>query len=312
VVRKHQKDFLKDGKCIIHLLAANCCLYFFYQGQFVFERTFPLPATEPGVNEDEKRSIITYEISQSLYFFSQETKSTVSEFYLLTTTGESASDLSSQLDKTVHDLSEAAVNRSNIEIEKDLGPVTSFLSDDLKPSAGMLTILPKTIKTDLAWRPIQLCGILCGIFLLAVLLAESGFLWNQTKPMLDISHSSKSLHGTPRDTIHEYSNALDYLIAGKSQYSVLDIISKIAISLPDNMRIKNVSIGLEKQTQIHLESILRIHEESRLQIVLNDMIRKFNNSFERDNLLSMNKINFKPDEASFDKNTFIVTFDFNL
>ena len=309
-VHKRQNEFFKGGKGIIHLLTTTCYLYFFNNGNFIFERSVTLP--ESVVSGEEKLGVVTYEINQSLYFFSQETKSTVSAFYLLSTTGESASEISSQLDKTVYDLSDVAVNKSNIDIEKDMGPATAFLNDDLTPSARMLTILPKKIKIELTWKPVQLTGIICGIFLLAVLLAESVFIWNQTTLIIDAAHSSESQYKTPRDMIRDYGNALEYLIAEKNRHSASDIIVKIAHSMPDNMWAKKLSIDLEKQTHVSLESILHTGDENQLQPTLNAMIKGFNTNFERDALLSMNGIAFKPDGTSTLKNTFVVSFDFNL
>ena len=85
-IKKKISDFQQGGKGIIHFSDQSCYLYFFSQGNFLFERDILLPALESA--PEERTRTLTYEINQSLYLFSQKTKSQLNEFYFLSSSKE--------------------------------------------------------------------------------------------------------------------------------------------------------------------------------------------------------------------------------
>jgi len=64
--------------CLIHALTAESHLYFYANGKFLFSRSIMLPETSEG--KKGKIDALTFEISQSLYLFSQKVKSEISRF----------------------------------------------------------------------------------------------------------------------------------------------------------------------------------------------------------------------------------------
>lgn len=138
-------NFDIGGTCLVHLLFSECFLYFFSRGRFLFSRLITLPDLKKETDEtsngltlqsEDRFNILTYEINQSLYLFSQKTKSEMGDIYMLSPDEKNnAPILSDNLGKEVVDLNLAFPEMDGLkkpdEIQTYLGPVEPFNTDDL-------------------------------------------------------------------------------------------------------------------------------------------------------------------------------------
>ena len=107
-------NFDIGGTCLVHLLSSECFLYFFSRDRFLFSRLITLPdvpkksdeaSSELTLKSEDRFNILTYEINQSLYLFSQKTKSEMGDIYMISSDEENnAQILSNNLGKEVLDL----------------------------------------------------------------------------------------------------------------------------------------------------------------------------------------------------------------
>ncbi len=109
-IRQSIPDFDKGGKGFVQLLAGIGLLYFYSEGLFLFSRSIPLPEGPSVV--DEKYASIVHEVNQSLYLFSQKTKSEIDKLYLVAGENDSRSALSAAFDRDVQDLNHILADAS--------------------------------------------------------------------------------------------------------------------------------------------------------------------------------------------------------
>ncbi|MBU0985804.1 MAG: hypothetical protein KKH68_01015, partial [Proteobacteria bacterium] len=183
-------DFDIGGTCFVHLLASECFLYFFSQGRFIFSRLITFPNARVEVEETsgglslespDRFNILTYEINQSLYLFSQKTKTEMGKIYLLSPGEDSARILSDNLGKEVVVLGAAAPafrdSQELSQISEYLGPVGPFNAVDLSPPKLYFNLTHGSLRKMLEWKPVQTIGMVLGFTLLFLLIMESFFLW---------------------------------------------------------------------------------------------------------------------------------------
>ena len=95
-------DFHEGGKGLIHPISSECFLYFFSQGHYLFSRNIAIP--DPQHGQSDIFSILTYEINQSIYLFSQKAKAEIDQLYLVSSTKGDVLELSTILGRDVKEL----------------------------------------------------------------------------------------------------------------------------------------------------------------------------------------------------------------
>ena len=321
-------DFDIGGTCFIHLLPSECFLYFFSQGRFIFSRsiTFPDFQTESAENSSDlslespnRYTMLTYEINQSLYLFSQKTKSEMGKIYLISPDRDSARILSDNLGREVTVFSAAAPGLKGLqespEISEYLGPVGPFNTVDLSPSKLYFNLTHCSLRKILEWKPVQTFGMVLGLTLVLLLAVESLFLWGWSRVNRDQMAQSRSMNGARQNQlIREYDQALDLITAATDRPSPRNVIIKIGNSLPDNTWIMDMNIETETPPGVVINGVIKASGADQLRNTLATLLKNLNRHFQGTRALSIQDIDFKIDKSQMqpEYQNFLFTLKFNL
>jgi hypothetical protein len=321
-------DFNIGGTCLVHLLSLECFLYFFFQGRLLFSRSIAIPdfQPEPAKNSSDLSfeppnhfSVLTYEINQSLYLFSQKTKSDIDNIYLLSSDIGNTQLLSDTLGREVIDFGIHVPALEGLQespgISENLGSVGSFDTVDLSPSKLHLNLTHSSLKKMLEWKPVQTVGLVVGLFLIFLLAMESLFLWKWPHASRDQMVKNGSLSGiNQKQIIRQYSEALDQILAETNCPSPRKVIINIGRSIPDNTWITDMDIETEINPAVIINGAVRVSGADQLKDTFSILLKNLNRYFQGTRSLSIQDIDFKVDKSTVEKasNNFLFTLKFNL
>lgn len=324
-VKNDIRDFSQGGKCLIHMLTHECLVYFYYQGNFLFDRVIELPEMDtekmemPGQDSLEPASftpqditnIVTYEINQSLFLFSQKTKSDIDDFYLLSSCNDEIERLRKTLDRDIEDLNKIISHDPDPDMEKSIGPLASFTPADISPSQGYLTISNKNLKNTIAWKPVKHTGIVIGVCLVILLSLESLFIykWSRLNGIDRFKPDTQS-----RQTLSEYNKALDVLIREKSHPNPKQIIEKLIMSLPDNIILNEISIEFEKNPNLDFNGTITAATPAQVRSTLSQLVTGLNTYLTGKRPVTLEQINFKslPQQLPGKEKKYLLAFSIDL
>jgi len=313
-LKRDVSDFQKGGKGLVHLFQSKSILYFFSQGRHLFSRDITLPDHQGEFSEIF--DVLTYEINQSIYLFSQKAKAEIDTFYLVSPNKEDARGLSNILGKEVKSLGTQDQRlQPSSKISQALGPVGGFNADDLAPSRGFLSISHKQLKAELEWKPIQTMGIAIGLVLLLLFGVEAFYLVQWYTP----AHSNLRETGSiaeiqPKQIIQQYNAALDLLLADARHASPREIITNIAKSLPNNILINQIAIDIENPPGVNLKGVVTAAGADQFKRALSFLIANLNKHNKGPRPVLMRDIDFRLDENKVgqEKQDYLISFRFDL
>jgi hypothetical protein len=321
-------DFDIGGTCLVHLLSLECFLYFFFQGRLLFSRSIAIPdfQPEPAKNSSELSfeppnhfSVLTYEINQSLYLFSQKTKSDIDKIYLLSSDIGNTQLLSDTLGREVIDFGIHVPALEGLQespgISEYLGSVGSFDTVDLSPSKLHLNLTHSSLKKMLEWKPVQTVGLVVGLILIFLLAMESLFLWKWPHASRDQMVKNGSLSGiNQKQIIRQYGEALDQILAETDCPSPRKVIINIGRSIPDNTWITDMDIETETNPSVTINGVARVSGADQLKDTFSILLKNLNRYFRGTRSLSIRDIDFKVDKSNVEEasNNFLFTLKFNL
>jgi len=321
-------DFDISGTCLVHLLASECFLYFFFQGRFLFSRsiTFPDIQMEPSANStnlsldsQNKFSMLTYEINQSFYLFSQKLKSDIEKIYLLSSDIENTPRLADSLGREVMDFGYVAPDLLGLQespgISEYMGPMGSFNRADLSPSKQHLNLTNISLKKMLEWKPVQTIGAIVGLILLVLLAMENLFLWEWPLATRDQMVKIRSINGAQqKELARQYSEALDLILAETDRPSPRTVIINIARSIPDNTWITDMDIEMETNPFVVLNATIRASGADQLKDTFATLLENLNRYFQGTRSLGIQDIDFKVEKSKVEHgyNNYPFTLKFYL
>lgn len=321
-------DFDIGATCFVHLLSSECLLYFFFQGRFLFSRSITFSdfqkesaenSSDLSLESPNRFSVLTYEINQSLYLFSQKTKFDMVQIYLLSSDTGNAQLLSDNLGREVIDFGAGAPDLEGLQespgISEYLGPVGSFDTVDLSPSKPHLNLTHISLKKMLEWKPVQTIGITVGLILLLLLAMESLFLWKWPWATRNQMAKNISMSGAKqKQLIQKYSEALDLVLAETNRPSPRRVIIDIGRSIPDNTWITDMDIETETNPSVVINGVIRASGADQLKDTLSTLLDNLNRYFQGTRSLSIQDIDFKVDKIKIERayNNFLFTLKFDL
>jgi hypothetical protein len=321
-------DFNTEGTCLIHLLYPTCFLYFFFQDRFLFSRNITIPELQVESNDDSTSlsmessnsiNVMTYEINQSLYLFSQNTKTDMGKIYLLSSDKENAHVLSDSLGREVISFGADIIDQEGLKassgISEDFGPVEPFHSTDLISSKLHLNLTHTSLKRMLEWKPVQKIGIAVGLILLFLLATESLFLWQWPQIFRGKAIITRSIDGVEqKQLIEQYSETLDLILAETDRPIPRRVITNIGRSIPDNIWITDMDIETETDPGVVMTGIIRASGVDQLKSRLSTLLGNMNQYFQGTRSLGIQDIDFKADKSSKDRtpHQFLFTLKFSL
>ncbi len=319
-------DFDIGGTSFVHLLPSECFLYFFSGGHFVFSRLITIPEVQVENNANGQPpettdiyNIITYEINQSLYLFSQKSKSEMGKICLLSCYEDSARVLSESLGKEITDINASSPDLKGLQespgIQEYLGSIGSFTTAELSSSKSQLNLTHSSLKKMLEWKPVQTIGMVLGFALLLLLTVESFYLWGWTSVNRELMAESRSFGGVKqKQLVREYSRALDMIIAETDRTLPRNVIINVGKALPDNAWVTDMDVETESNPGVVIHGVIKATGAEQLSNTLSKLLENLNLSFQGTRSLRIKDIDFKVDKSLMSEETknFLFTLKFNL
>jgi hypothetical protein len=271
------EGFANKGVGFIHLVGADCFLYFFFMGQFLFSREIQLP--ELDEDADEIYNLLNYEINQSFYLYSQKTKRSVDMLFMMSPDPESASHLTILLEREVTAL---GYPPSAFDIKKETMIPTSFQNftalDLTKNDVPAISFKP--LKKELEWRPVQWAGIAVGLFLIVFLALEHGYLhlwsWSASQQIAELTTSGGE---PPERILQEVSVALDEITRELARPSGSGALIRTLLAMPDAVVVKKLSLDVSGISSLKLDAVVNADGPESFKKVLSVFLERLNIRF---------------------------------
>ncbi len=283
-------DFQKGGKALIHLCESECFLYFFSDGRFLFSRSIVIPDSQK--TSAQIFELLSYEIDQSVYLFSQKARADIAKFFLISSRIINTADLSKTLGKEVEDID--IKNATGM-----LGPIEFFNTADLFSPKGYLNISHRQLKEELKWKPVQIMGIAVGLAVICWLLLEAVFLWDWSRNENVLVQSSSTIPASEQaQMIEKYNTALDLILADYARPSPSETIELVAASLNDNIQIREMTIASEEAPGIDIKGVVTATGPYDFRESVSEFLDNLNHYVKGTRILNMQDVDFKIDEKS--------------
>lgn len=307
---KSISEFDIGGTCFVHILSAECFLYFFFQGRFLFSRRIILPESQPvpaettetlSVVAPDKFNVLTFEINQSAYLFAQKTKTDMGKIFLCTDDPEDTTKLTAALGRDVsHYLPgglDAGGESPSPVAAKNLGPVSAFNTEDLAPSPQQVNLTHARKKQMIEWLPVQRFGIVVGVLLLLMLSLEGIFLLQTAGVNRERMAQGRNMSGNAqKQIIQQYSQALELLLTEADRLSPRRVIVDVGRSFPKNAWVTDIDIRVEDNPGVIVSGIVRAAKVHQLQETLSALLENLNLYFTGSRALSLQDIDFSADK----------------
>jgi len=268
---KSADDKPGESFCIIHALPAESYLYFYVNGNFLFSRSIILPESSEGKNE--KLDALAFEISQSLYLFSQKVKSEISRFHLVSSVNIDETILSEKIGKNIRRIGTDRKEGRDAGNKNPMpGPLEAFSLDDID-SATIPAISHRIVVMEKFWRSVQLTGIITGIITLMLLCAETAYFshWSNRNILPKAASMSKDISDN-RMIVAHYNEMLDIVMNERQRTDPADILSGIALSLPENVTVRELLFNLESPSQVTIRGIVSADGPDQIKSTLSAMV----------------------------------------
>ncbi|RPI80100.1 MAG: hypothetical protein EHM45_00210 [Desulfobacteraceae bacterium] len=294
---KRVKGSLDGNLCLIHTLFNESYLYFFVHGDFLFSRSIAFP--ESIADAKEKIDSLVYEITQSIYLFSQKVRSEVNEFYLVSSVG---ADLKTIDEKQLSERMEKNVQRIDIDQKENpcpaeadnplTGPLAAFAWHDLE-SDKVSSISHRKVALGKAWNPVQRVGILTGLLVLLLLGSETFYLtfW-KNNPFITETHRIADDMATNRNSIRQYNELLDTIMTERQRPNPSALFAGVIRSLPEKTTIQELEFNFESPFQIVIKGTVQTDNPGQLKATLSKMLDDLTRYLKPVRSPLMNDINF--------------------
>jgi hypothetical protein len=282
-------SFENMGVGLIYLFGRECLLLFYNRGNFLFSRTISLP--EPGEDNTAQLEALSYETNQSVYHFSQRIKKELDKIFFISGKETNVEQLSEMLGREVTLLDSSAQSHvSSEDLITQVGLVADFHPDELFPPQDLPGVSERTIVKEMELKRIQFAGIIIGLVILFILGLESGFLKNMQEHE---SSSFSAVETDPKHVIGQYNEALDVLLVDAERDEPIDIIGRLAVSLPENIEVELIEIELEPSLFISFGGIIKAYDANDFSASLRALVENVNVNLKYSNPLSMDDVDIE-------------------
>ncbi len=313
-LNRHVGDIAQRGIGFVHLMENDCFLYFYNLNQFLFSRHIQLP-----VNEDDPAEIynlLTYEINQSFYLYSQKSKKSVETLFLLAHDPEACGKLSEILGR---DLEEVPAPSGGSILPDDIDTFAvcrGFSTLDLKCHEHP-SISYKPLRQELTWRPVQWAGAVIGIVLVLLLVAEAGYLALIGKDVLWQQAATKNAAPVqnPQQVLRELTQDLNDITAKLGQPSAGDVMARTLLAMPGAVLLDKINMDTSAVPRLTIDALVEADDPKAFKTILATFIRRLNQRFNLDKCpLREKDIRIKPvdDNKRKEQSLYRINFSFEL
>ncbi len=291
-LKKTIDAFEKQSIGLVYLINRECFLLFFYQGNFLFSRTIPLP--EVSGDDSSRADSLTYEINQSAYHLSQRTKAQLDRMFLVSRADDNIDRLIKKIGRNIAILDEKiAGTRDSRTMAEELGLAADFTPDELTPPDNVPGVSDRLLIKEIETNRIQIAGIITGIVLLFILCAEFIFLINASR-----SESSAIIAGEedPKAAIEHYNYALDALLADTQKEKPLSVLGRLAASLPQNIVVESIEVEQEPSPSIYFKGQVTARDINMFSSILKSLVENINANLNISNRITIDNIEIEMTE----------------
>ena len=285
-LKKRVDNFNQIGTGLIYLFDNRCSLYFYFRGNFLFSRIILLPEFQG--DDTPQFEIITYEMNQSIYHFSQRTKTDLEKIFLYSGRELETSHLSEMLGRDVRTLPSGPEQRASLINQNVIIPVSDpkEILDPLK----LPGVSDQEAINESEWKKIQIIGIITGLVLLIILGLEFSFLTGvRDREALSLSTASEN----PTQSINQYNEALDVLLNKAGEKDPMDIVGRVTASLSENILVESIVASVDPSPAVSLSGVIKAYGADDFSNSLRSMIEKVNINVPAQNPLTMNDVDIE-------------------
>jgi hypothetical protein len=264
----------------------ECRLCFYFNGNYLFSRSVVLP------DDDDCIGAITYEINQSLYLFSQKTKSELKQIYLLAADSSFGEALGEALGRELIDCDALLPDsQSNLAI-----PKAPFLNRVLTKGhsakrTSVFSVMHHQVKRQLEWRPVQLMGVAVGLFLVILLIGEAFFLSSMQRAAEDDHRSLQQQRRASADIVlTDYTVAFEQVMQRVDRPSCADTVLLTLASLPANIWLQELDMDMAPIPAIKVTAFVDARDTDHLRHTLTQLVAKMKTNFKNTPALSISDI----------------------
>jgi hypothetical protein len=301
-------EFDRNGTLLIHLVGSGCLLYFYFNGSYLFSRNVILP------EGSDYMDALTFEINQSLYMYSQKTKSDLNRFYLLGGAPDDIDAFGRALGREVIDIAPALDRSDTLEIDE-----LHFLDGLLRPrdlgsGDSFLNVIHRHVRRELEWEPVQWAGICIGVMLLLPLigvnLSLSRMLRTEAAEARVLYRQAQLSGGT---SLAEAGNAIDQVLQAAERPQADDVVYRLLTCLPSGVRMKEIEVNLRDAPVVSLKAVVPAGDADHLKGVLTGLTDQVRRRFNTAQAFSINDIDVHADADSGDDGTsYVISLKLNL
>jgi hypothetical protein len=285
-LKKTSNLFNQDGSLLVHMCDQECRLCFYFNGSYLFSRSVVLP------DDGDSIGAITYEINQSLYLFSQKTKSELKQIYLLAAESSFGELLGDALGRELIDcdalLPESRNNLATPEVPFLSRLLTKGHSTKRTP---VFSVMHRQVKRRLEWRPVQLMGVAVGLFLVVLLVAEAFCLSSMQRTAEDDHRSLQKQRRASADIVlTDYAVAFEQVMQRIDRPSCADTVLLTMASLPANIWLQELDMDVAPSPAIKVTAFVDARDTDHLRRTLTQLVARMKTNFKNTSALSINDI----------------------
>lgn len=292
-------DFARRGTLLIHMNEEMCQLYFYFNGNYLFSRSVILK------DAPDAMEALTFEINQSLYMFSQKSKSDLGRIYLLSKNPENIDIISQSLGRDVVDIAPLISDTRCLEL-----PEVPFLNgllerNELVSPPRFFSVTHRRIKKELEWRPVQWAGVLVGGLLVLSLLGENLFLNSMIqKETVENQKTRQQMSGATGMPLADYESVLDYALNRLERPACGDALRRLLASLPESVWVSKLNVSVEDDPALLLEAVVLSENADHFKTALALLVANVRQYFKSAEDFSINDIDIRMDSSTRSQSIF--------
>jgi hypothetical protein len=297
VLQQAADDFGRQGALLAHLSDGECQLYFYHQGIHQFSRSVMV------AEGDDDLEALGYEINQSLYMFSQTTKSELDHIYMFCDSDRCRENLAQVLGREVIDLKPLIEPGTSETFDiPQLAILNGWLKKNrLHSKARFFSVMHRQVKQALAWMPVQWVGIAVGLVLLAGLAGEHFVLRsmhhkarNEYRTLQQYAMNESSGMG-----LSEYPHILEQVLGRGRRALLVDAVHRMPADFPDAVQLNKLELVAEDETppSLAVAALVRARNADELQGMLKGLMARLNQRFQSAPTLTLNDFDIRLDRS---------------
>ena len=277
-------DFGQEGTLLIHMGARECQLYFYFKGNHLFSRNVILS------DGSDRMEALTFEINQSLYMFSQKTKSELSRIYLLAAAADGPEAFNQSLGREVVDLAPLLAGQATIELD-DVPLLKGLLPEtDAFTRPPLFSVTQRQVQRELAWEPVQLAGITIGMAMLLLLIGQNLLLGQMLRGDAEDRDNLRRQAISKAVSLAEYRSDLEQVLQARQRPECADTVQRILASMPAGLRVRELGLTLEETPAVNLKAAVPAQDAEQLKATLTRLVAGLKNNFNLPADFSLNNI----------------------